>query len=187
MGKSIKKRFLSEPRLLGLLIGALFLLLGYWTYYDYQYGDGRVISHRYSMPYEFYFHVGAYCTIYYSFHHSILPKGIGLHFFCIPVGLIKWEKVEMAEYVYRWNLSESKSDTSVNQQGIFVMFRNCREFYDPHGDSLILFLFKHPFSCAFIRFPKYKRRMVVKLFQSYFPNLTFQVGCDTGFLNEEEQ
>lgn len=177
------KRYLSSPRWGGLICGGFFLAFAYILYYEWQYGDypGHIDDSNVAVHGS----LGLLCFVYHILHHSILPKGIGLHLFGVPVGLIKWENVEMAEYVYCWHFFAANTSSEVKQQGIFVMFKNCREFYDPHGDSLIFFLFKHPFSCAFIRFPKYKRRKVVELFQKYYPDLKFQIGCDTSFLNEE--
>lgn len=108
-----------------------------------------------------------------SFSYLICPRGIVVFFLFIPVRLIRWNKVSTAEYLYHWIII--KSIYEVNGHGLMITLP-ASEPFAPEIDSVQLFTEKHPFSSIFMRFSKRNKDRYLKIFQEYFPNLTFQIG-----------
>ena len=95
----------------------------------------------------------------------------------------KWEDVSTAEYIYEWPTSY-RGGIQLKGQGIFVSLTSGPPFA-PEIDAPNILRWKHPFSTCWMRFSKAKRKQYVEVFQQYFPELSFQVGCDTSFLENK--
>ncbi len=127
---------------------------------------------------------GAYLPFTGSFHYSIHKKYIMVRFLCIPVRIIRWDKVSTAQYLYQWGSTNKYAQWEKHGksrgQGIFVTLKGCPPFV-PELDGLDTFTLRHPIGSFFIRFTPRQQKKYVKIFQSYFPELSFQFGYEKNF------
>lgn len=127
---------------------------------------------------------GVYVLFLSSFHYSIHKNYIMVRFWFIPVRIIRWHKVSTAQYVYQWGNTDKYAQMGkygrINGQGIFVTLKGCPPFV-PELDGLQMFTFRHPIGSFFIQFTPRQQKKYVKIFQSYFPELSFQFGYEKNF------
>lgn len=126
--------------------------------------------------------VGTLLIIYSAVHYSIHPGGIWVHFLGIPVRRIRWDQISTAEYIQTWSSGFAYSDNKGH--AIAITLSSCPA-YTPELDEPSKFIVNHPFSFLFIRFTKRHRKDYVETFRHYFPELSFQLGCDTSWLTDE--
>lgn len=181
MAGAVKKSAYIPPHWVNLAAGLALLVIGLRRWFNPprpSVGGFRSGSAKLLPPIGFVFLMQG------CFHYSIHKFGIVVHFLWIPVRIIKWEKVYAAEYIYEWHM-DAKSNYKSKGQGIMVTLRGC-PVYCAEFDSMTYFQWRHPWGAHFIRFTPWKRKHYVQVFQQYYPNLRFQVGCDTSWLTEEK-
>lgn len=179
MEHRIKKCVFTPPHWVNLAVGLFFLVAGLLAWSSPS--TSRAV--KYDGARDFLAPIGLAILLQGCFHYSIHKFGILVHFMWIPVRIIKWEKVYAAEYIYEWHM-DTKSRYQSKGQGIMVTLRGCPT-YCAEIDSMLYFQWRHPWGAHFIRFSKRRRKRIAQVFQQYYPNLRFQIGCDTSWLNEE--
>ena len=179
MAKNIKKRIIIPPHWATVFLFAAICLL---VFYAHAWAKS-IESHDLTEKYETYCFGMTVVLISLLFHYGITPKGIVCMFLFIPFRLIKWEDVSTAEYIYEWP-SSYRGGIQLKGQGIVVSLTSGPPFA-PEVDAPNILRWKHPFSTCWMRFSKAKRKQYVEVFQQYFPELSFQVGCDTSFLENK--
>lgn len=179
MEHRIKKHVFTPPHWINLAVGLFFLVAGLWAWSSPS--TSRAV--KYDGARDFLAPIGLAILLQGCFHYSIHKFGILVHFVWIPVRVIKWEKVSAAEYIYEWRYCPQYNDTNKGQ-GIMVTLMGCPT-YCAELDVMYAFRWRHLWSAHFIRFSKRRRKRIAQVFQQYYPNLRFQIGCDTSWLNEE--
>lgn len=154
-----------------LLVAIGLIFLGIICYMEY-YINGRDFLYYAN----WFLGVGIILFIDKSFHTAITEKGLQIRFLYIPIYRIRWNKISTAQYICSWKATERGSEEKGN--GIFITLPTCPAFI-PEVDGLDMFRLKHPFSSFFIQFTEKNKRKYVSMFCHYYPNLFFQVGCDT--------
>jgi hypothetical protein len=119
--------------------------------------------------------VGTILFLKQSFHAAITPKGLQIRFLYIPVCRISWERISTAQYIHTWKATDKGSER--NGCGIFITRASCPLFV-PEVDGLNMFQLKHPFTSFFIQFTEKNKKKYVNAFRHYYPELSFQLGCD---------
>ena len=181
MAGSLRKSAYIPPYWFNLAVALFFLVAGLCAWSSPS--TSRAV--KYDGARNFLAPVGLALLFQGCFHYSIHKFGILVHFMWIPVRVIKWEKVFAAEYIHEWCYRPKHNDTNKGH-GIMVTLLGC-PVYCAEIDVMYAFRWRHPWGAHFIRFSKRKRKRIVQVFQQYYPNLRFQVGCDTSWLTDEEK
>ena len=168
---SNEKSIIIPPYGRMILLAVILIILGGGAYLEHFLNGTEIFySARHVLG------MGIILLVWECFHYGITEKGLSIRFLYIPLFLIRWEKISTAQYICSWRNGRSGSEEK--GYGIFVTLGSSPAFL-PEIDGLGMFLLKHPFRAFFIRFTAKKRVEYVKAFRKHYPDLLFQVGCDT--------
>lgn len=179
----VKKQnsMIIPPYWVDLLVSILTLIAGYAFRYLHQYFEINESARNLRLV-EFIIGMGYLVFFKSCVHYSFGNGGIVVRFLWIPIRLIKWDLIENAEYIYKWNTGV-KYFGDMDGQGIFVTLQGCSIFV-PEVDGLNLFLLRHPFRSLFIRFTPRNQKAYVAAFKAHCPQLEFQLGYEKNLQGE---
>lgn len=176
LSKNTRKSVLIPPYWLDVLFAVAVFAISQW---EWLFTRSTGFQHRQQ---SFFLIAGIYLLIRNCVSYIVHPKGIIICWMLIPFRLIKWERVSTAEYLYQWHTWKIHQETK--GQGIFITLPQA-PIFSPEIDELSKFILKHPFSSCFIRFTPRNRKRYVEVFRQYYPDLQFQLGCDTSWLSAD--
>lgn len=177
MDEAMKKRKTIPPYWVDIVVALFFLMLSLFLW-NWGISDGDTLSRRTEYGLRFLAGLSILVLVKSCLHWTICEQGIIVRFLLIPIRLIRWDKITMAEYIYNW--FTGSSSIKMDGQGIFITLVGC-PLFSPEIDGLNMFLLKHPIGSLFIRFTPRKQIEYVELFQLYFPELDFQLGYEKQF------
>ena len=184
MPKTLDKSVTIPPYWPHFTLALIGVLLGLFAGEEPYWQAVKTVSRRALFMRRALIIMGFYILVRNSVHCSVRKKHLIIRFLGIPVRFIRWENISTVQYLYKWgNTKREAKGSNWNKQtgqGLIITLKGCPPFI-PASDGLETFNWRHPIGSVFIRFTSRQQKKYVKIFQSYFPELSFQLGYEENF------